>query len=369
MRSLSALALALVLAAAGCTFDEEPTAPEDSVVEGDFAAAEEAANREGSVVVWGPTSPDFQGPIQSAFSQAYPDIEIQFSQNTGNEALTRLKAEYGAGRYSVDVIIDGASTLTGLMQEDFLRPLEPVLDPATLDGSNWAGGEPTFIDEEQRVMVPLRYIPSVLIVNTDMVDPSEIDSWKDLAAPEWKGKIAAMDPRVPSLGANVAWQLITVLGEDVFTDIYVDQDPRLSLDDRQLAEWVARGQYPIGIGPRDDFWLPLEEQGLPLAALRPDDFAGWISGGPAQVGLLERAPHPNAAAVFANWFVSTEGQDIVSSIFQAASGRTDVSNKDMPAHTIPQDDAVYGPDEWSLEWGRGEKADAIEIVEQQLGSS
>jgi ABC-type Fe3+ transport system substrate-binding protein len=379
MRSHRGLVLIVALLVAGCAAEpgaspsgaQEPASPGGGSpgAAGDFAAVEQAAKDEGSVVVWGPTSPDFQSAVETAFAEEYPDIQVEFTQSTGNEALARVKSEYQAGRYSVDIIIDGASTLGGLMSEGLLRPLGPELDPATLDGSNWAGGAAAFLDPEQRIMVPLRYVPPVMIINTDLVDPAEIDSWDDLADPKWKGMIAAMDPRIPSLGANVAWQLITVLGEDVFTSIYVDQAPALSSDDRQLSEWVARGQYAIGLGPRQDFWEPLRAEGLPLATHRPDDFAGWLSGGPALVSLLEQSPNPNAAVVFANWLVGQEGQTIMSSIFQSPSGRTDVPTEDMPDYTIPQEDAVYGPDEWDQDWAQGDRVEAIEIVEEHLGSS
>jgi hypothetical protein len=73
-------------------------------------------------------------------------------------------------------------------------------------------------------------------------------SWKDLLKPQYKGKIAVYDPRRSGPGQTPVGYLATLFGNDYLRELYVGQQVRLTADNRQLAEWVAHGEYPIGIG-------------------------------------------------------------------------------------------------------------------------
>ena len=55
-----------------------------------------------------------------------------------------------------------------------------------------------------------------------------------------------------------------LFGEQYITDLYVGQQVVLSTDNRQLAEWVARGTYPIGIALVQAAVEPMRAEGLPL---------------------------------------------------------------------------------------------------------
>jgi iron(III) transport system substrate-binding protein len=79
---------------------------------------------------------------------------------------------------------------------------------------------------------------------------------------------------------------------------------------RQNAEGVVRGQYPIGIATPMDQLEPFRAQGLGknIAGFRGD--AKTLTGGPGYgtVSLMDHAPHPNAAKLYANWLLSREAQ-------------------------------------------------------------
>jgi ABC-type Fe3+ transport system substrate-binding protein len=48
------------------------------------------------------------------------------------------------------------------------------------------------------------------------------------------------------------------------------------------------------------------------------------------LGLMNRAPHPNAAVVFINWLLSKEGQLVWSKAVNAVSRRVDVPTDHLP---------------------------------------
>ncbi len=73
---------------------------------------------------------------------------------------------------------------------------------------------------------------------------------------------------------------------------------------------MARGRYPICYGCRGI--ERLIRQGLPVARIPVDNFSkteGMVgSGASSVIVLFNKAPHPNAAKVFINWYLSRKGQ-------------------------------------------------------------
>jgi ABC-type Fe3+ transport system substrate-binding protein len=59
-----------------------------------------------------------------------------------------------------------------------------------------------------------------------------------------------------------------------------------------------------------------------------------LSAGQAILTLVNQAPHPNAARVFSNWFLSRDGQ----LNFQKALGKADEGSPDSLRIDIPKDD-------------------------------
>ena len=56
---------------------------------------------------------------------------------------------------------------------------------------------------------------------------------------------------------------------------------------------------------------------------------------------MNRAPHPNAAAVFINWLLTKEGQLVWSKAVNAVSRRVDVPTDHLPAYSIPKPKTRY----------------------------
>jgi iron(III) transport system substrate-binding protein len=171
---------------------------------------------------------------------------------------------------------------------------------------------------------------------------SKVKVSKDLLKPEYKGRIASYDPRRSGAGQSDATYLLTVLGEEYVRQLFVDQKIVFTTDHRQLAEWIARGTYLIGVGSVDRTVEPLRRENLPIEIITSlEDAPGYLTGGSSVLKLVKDSPHPNAARVLVNWLASKEGQDI----FEFASGhpsrRVDTSRKGIPAHRIPKPGIKY----------------------------
>jgi iron(III) transport system substrate-binding protein len=65
------------------------------------------------------------------------------------------------------------------------------------------------------------------------------------------------------------------------------------------------------------------------------------SAGFGQVAVLNQAPHPNAARVFANWLASKEGSEIFARAKIAAPLRNDIDESFLPPEIIPRPEVTY----------------------------
>ena len=133
-----------------------------------------------------------------------------------------------------------------------------LIDPDVLQPAIWRSGKPKLNDPGPSPDLPAdfkcsfqsaEWVMTDLFANTSIVKPGEITSWKDLLKPQYKGKIAAYDPRRSGPGQTPVGYLARLFGNDFLKELYIGQQVKLTADNRQLAEWVARGEYPIGIAP------------------------------------------------------------------------------------------------------------------------
>ena len=102
------------------------------------------------------------------------------------------------------------------------------------------------------------------------------------------------------------------LGPEYVRRFLTEMDLGVSRDMRQLLDWVAQGKYAMSALQNTDrirLW-DAKKQGLPVNAFETDKFkeGGLVGSGGGNIALINRAPHPNAAKVFINWFLSREGQ-------------------------------------------------------------
>ncbi|MBI4333866.1 MAG: extracellular solute-binding protein [Chloroflexi bacterium] len=159
-----------------------------------------------------------------------------------------------------------------------------------------------------------------LAVNTTMVRPDEIKSYNDLLDPRWKGKIVLTNPTVV---VRMFTTIASVMGLDWWRKLAANQEPVVASNDRQVVEWLAHGKYPIAIFSQSASLDEFVRAGAPVKRVQPKEGSS-IRGGIVATGLLNRAPHPNAAKVFANWFLSKEGGLVQSIAVAGQSARLDV---------------------------------------------
>jgi iron(III) transport system substrate-binding protein len=303
-----------------------------------------AARKEGKVVVAGPPDAQVRQALPAAFEARY-GIRMEYISARGTDQVAKLQRERGAGIYAVDAVLAGNQTLFSVMlPEKMLAPLKPELIlPEVTEGQYWKRGSLWFADPEQNYILRIfNTVREAFIINTDLVREKDLRRFSDLLDPKWKGKISFLDPSMAGTGANQCAFLYKQFGENFVKTLFVDQKPLISRERRQLTDAVLRSNYPITFGAEDGEIERLRAEGMPVKAIFGlDDMPGVVSGG-NMIGLLDQAPHPNAARVFVNWMASKEAAEIYGRALKMVPARTDIDAASfMPPEVIPKPGVKY----------------------------
>ncbi|MCH7654568.1 MAG: extracellular solute-binding protein [Chloroflexi bacterium] len=269
-------------------------------------------------------------------------ITVLQSTGSGTTNVNRVLAERGRGVYTVDVSVVGASSTDRLRVAGAIVPIEPlIIHPEVNDRSQgwllteWAW---TDVDNKYSPAFNLRLRENIVEIfyNTNEVSQAEIDSvlsWKDFLKPEWKGRIAAIiDPGFG--GATTDRTLVWILlGQEWLEPFIRNQEPFLlpggSFAD--MANGLARGKYHIAMftGAASTDMEAMMALGLPVGKLTRTLSEGGTVEIRGTLTILESAPHPKAAQLFVNWYLSREGQqarlDLTEDSDVSPSLRTDLT--------------------------------------------
>ena len=271
-----------------------------------------AAEKEGQVTVYAPPGKQYQDAI-ATFQEKYPRINLNYLPGSGTVNSQKLLSERRADKYLADAFVGGSGTLTlVLLKSNVLDPIPAVLVlPENRDAGLWFSKKHTYADAgNQRIfMFQGNVSADIGAYNTKLVDAREIKSYWDVLNPKWKGKMVAFDPkerghiqRMRSIYYNPA------LGGEFMRRLFTEMDVTVARDQRQLLDWVASGKAHICLFATDTDVDDAQKKGLPVGMLVGKPEEGYMSGGFGHLGLINKAPHPNAAAVFVNWLLSKEGQ-------------------------------------------------------------
>ena len=273
----------------------------------------EAAKKEGKVVVY--TANVGQAShvsVAKAFEKKY-GIEVTFLEARASEVRERIRTEQAANRFIGDLSHNGATTTALQMQDGAFQPHGSVPGAATLR-------TPFKADD---IRVPVFANAYAMLVNTNLVKPSdEPKSWADLTDPKWKGKILADDMRALGGGSVTFFVLNDKLGRGFHEKLALNQ-PVWSRDLRASERRVARGDFPI--------WIPMSTnaygalKGLPVKLITPQEGYPYIT---YELAMLKNAPHPNAARLLMEFFLSNEAQ-----LIHDEQGLTMVTNTPAPVGT------------------------------------
>ena len=354
VRRLAGIALAIL----GVLFLFLPAAHAASATsqfESEWAKLIAAAQQEGRLVIsaGGAPSREYRSVVE-LFQKKF-GLQVSLSTGSGAASIDRVLAERNAGKYTVDVgLTSVAATRTRLVPAQALEPIPPLLmHPEVVDKSAWFAGRHWYADpQEEKFSFLYAAEPTEIFsiwYNTKVISKQEIATIKspaDLLDPKWRGKVTSRTwgdrGRVGEM-QNIYFQ--PDMGIEWIRAFFGQAEARFSDDVRIRESWVIGGSVPIAFsdGDLDRELERLEKAGMPVAVHSiPYKLPFLTAGGSGCcIQVYNRAPHPNAAKLYLNWFLSKEGQTAIHQVTPSIARQS--MREDIPFGNIePKERRVPG---------------------------
>jgi ABC-type Fe3+ transport system substrate-binding protein len=251
----------------------------------------------------------------------YPGIKVIYWQGRNPEIVTRVLTEFQGGQSSVDVILsDNAPPV--------IRAAGGIASYETVQKDVLHLHDPTMATVSLQIQA--------LTYNTKKLKPADLPkSWEDVANPKFKGMIALDDPmRAGPLSSMLAGLKEQWKDDNRFNN-FVRGLKALGVPVHKstsaMFRLVISGEYAICMPALLHDVMEEKAKGTPvdyIMTVPPVVF-------PRQAGIYVKAPNPNAAKLFAEWAISTEGQQAIDSVGRETS-RKDFKSKTSIESAFPK---------------------------------
>jgi len=305
-----------------------PLAAQSEELTSHEAALYKAAKAEGSVIWYvSQLSTESADKSCAGFTAKYPGVACNPVRASGQVVFQRIQQELAAGGLQADVIsTNDVGQLYLLKQEGALMQYAPEglvhMVPAMRD-----------VGDADGYWFTSAIAPIVMVYNTNLVSKEEAPkNWTDLYDPKWKDQVAIGHPGFS--GSVGLWTVLMedLYGWDFFTKLEQNR-PHIGRSIADGANLVISGERKIAIAPLTTV-LHDQTKGAPIEPILPSDGALMPPSGTA---IMKGAKHPNAAKLFAEFFLSKENSQLFVDRHNYPL-RADVPISDK---TIPLDDYKF----------------------------
>lgn len=266
------------------------------------------------LVIYSSHPADFISPIIEEF-ESRTGIWVTVVRSGTGELIERIEAEQDNPQG--DILWGGSlSTLT----------------PQKYLFENYYSANEDYIQEEfknkEGMLTRFTDIPSVIMVNNDLIGDIPINGYQDLLNEKLKGKIAFCNPSVSSsayehlinmlyaMGGEEGWEYIRKFCENL--------DGNLLTSSTQVYEGVANGEYVVGL---------IFEEGAASFVAKGDNIKivymeeGVVST-PDCVSIVRNPPNRDNARKFIDFVTGFDAQIMIAMSLNRRSVRTDVDIPD-----------------------------------------
>jgi len=317
--------LTAVVFSLAAAFSAPATAQSDPAFEKDWAELVASAKKEGKLVLSIGAMPEYL-TVLSVFTEKY-GIPVQTDGGSGSSRATRILAERRAGRSEVDVgLLSVAATTRRLEPAGALGPIsEMLIHPEVTDTSKWYGNRHWYVDHKGTKTIFVYSSRAnnnwLFWYNTDKLTAADVASLKtpgDFLDPKWKGKMSDQSWGDPGrLGGMLEMYFAPDAGPEWIKKYLTEMDVAFTSDTRLEETWLVRGRNPLkwDEGNVGDALLKYQKQ-FPIKVVELPRKQGKLEarGSECCLVVFKDAPHPNAAKLFVNWFLSKEGQTLVHAV-------------------------------------------------------
>ena len=297
-------------------------------------AQQEANGGKKTLVIYSPFTESMITSMSAIFEK---DTGIQvecLAMGTG-DALKRIETEANAPQ--ADILWGGSiSTVKGKSQ--FFEDYTTENDAAFFDDYKNAEGNLTRFGT----------IPSVLMINKNLIGGIKVNGYEDLLNPALKGKIAFADPQVSSSSFEHLVNMLYAMGSgnpddgwDYVRKLTKQLDGKLLGGSSAVYKGVADGEYTVGL-TFEQGAVQYVAAGSPVEIVYMNEGVIFRCDG---VYIIKNCPHQESARAFVDWLTSKEIQKVMSETQNRRTVRTDVPSPSymagMESINVITDDEAY----------------------------
>ena len=281
-----------------------------------------AASRKEGVVVAASSSLSGRAAV-SVMNAVKQNLGISLELFSGRMAVAqeKIQTEQKSKSYVTDSMDSGGMNVLLLKKAGYLQSIAGQL-PVLREKDKFIY---PIADDPEAQMLNILEIHTYLCYNTNLVKPGEEPkSYQDLLDPKWKGKIFLTNPiyaTAPEEQLLAFTKTKTGLDDNFFAKLYRNSLIGGTGGGDESMDKLVRGEVAIaGFFPGATALKPMRN-GAPIKLL---DLKEGHLAKPMKWGLIKNAPHPNASLVYMNWFLSRDGQELVTKETGLESVRNDV---------------------------------------------
>ena len=298
-----------------------------------------------SLVVYSGRAERLIKPVLDRFEEQ-TGIQVQLLTSKTTELVNRLKAE--GKNTSADVFV--TNDATGLERARQLGLLQPLLSLDDIQANSSANSSET--PSPIHLKNTLAHIPTpyratdnswlglsarfyIVVYNTTMVKPEEIQSILDLANPRWKGKIA-----IPNAGSEYLQSGVAVIqathGKDstrkFLKGLKENAENQVYGKSSQIVNAVARGDVAMGLVNHYYVYRQLDKNPQsPIAMLIPDQQEGGMGAilNVAGVAITKATKQLQDAQQLVAFLASSKGQELFADLNKEYPVSTEANTNDV----------------------------------------
>ncbi len=258
----------------------------------------DGAKKERKLRVFSTFDPGQAEVLFRPFKERYPFIGMEYSRAGHEDRAIRTIVAYKNKRILTDIV-------TGLGGSFFLfKEINALEDMRNLP--NWKNNPVDTVDPEGLwVGMHMRYW--CMAYNTRFLKKEDMPKrWDDLLTnPKFRNGNLALGNR-PQLWALALWK---ANGEkwvkDFLARLFSELQPQLRREGMNaIVELMAAGEFYATIPSAEYRTYQKQLDGAPISYHCPEPVPTAVS----ELGILKGSPNINSARLFANWFLSVEGQ-------------------------------------------------------------
>ena len=270
-----------------------PAAGKVESAEERLAKLVEAAKKEGKITIYSVGSIEESEKGIKVFNKKYPFIQVEPYTGTSEDLAEKIMTESKAGRNIADLVRADTAIYPLLDAGLAMKYLSP-------ESANFPKGA---YDPEGAWRF-LQYTVHSIAWNTKSIAAADAPrSYDDLLNPKYKGKLAIE-------AECLEWfsQQLAIRGREKGIEYMrklAEQKPRLTKGHTTLSRLVVTGEVPLAV------MVYAYRSQLDKESKAPIE---WVADKPATANqtmlvITKDAPHPNAAKLMVDWWLSKEGQE------------------------------------------------------------